>query len=386
MILRSRTILGLVAATVLIILGLTGECRAESWPLWSAYKAGFVDPGGRVIDYAVHDRTTSEGEAYALFFSLVANDRPEFAKILAWTQNNLAQGDLTAHLPAWEWGKQSSGKWSVLDPHPAADADLWISYTLLQAGRLWHEPRYTAMGMLLAERIERKEVAVLPGFGPMLLPGKVGFDRDADQWLLNPSYVPLPVVEALVHADPSGPWGAIAAHIPELVKAASPTGFCLNWVRYSPKGGFVAAELPSESKRAPEGSFDAIRVYLWVGMTNPETPGYRATLDALWGMSTYRNKHMFPPESVTPAGRVLEANGPVGFSAAVSPYLQALGHRKAFDIQQSRLVAEVNPKNGLYGNPSHYYDQNLALFAEGWLAHRFGFCRNGNLWVKWNRK
>lgn len=371
---------------LLVLLGLAGECHAEPWPLWNAYHAAFVDSGGRVIDYAVHDRTTSEGEAYALFFSLVANDRPEFAKILTWTQDNLSQGDLAAHLPAWEWGKHPDGKWSVLDPHSASDADLWISYTLLQAGRLWRQPRYTALGMLLADRIEHKEVVNLPHFGPMLLPGSTGFHQGTAHWLLNPSYVPLPLVEALAHADPSGPWHAMAAHIPAFLKAASPAGFCMNWVSYSSSGGFVPAVLPGSATTMPQGSFDAIRVYLWAGMTNPATPGAKTARSALWGMSRYLEEHMLPPQDVTSAGHVLKPDGPVGFSAAVIPYLQSLGHRRASKTQQSRLTADVNPKNRLYGNPSRYYDQNLALFAEGWLEHRFGFLSNGSLWVEWNRK
>ena len=41
-------------------------------------------------------QTVSEAQAYGLFFALVANDRPSFEKILKWTENNMAGGDLTA--------------------------------------------------------------------------------------------------------------------------------------------------------------------------------------------------------------------------------------------------------------------------------------------------
>ena len=386
MILRARVAGAVLAAVMMAVLGATGECHAESWPLWTAYKNAFVDKDGRVIDYQMQGRTTSEGEAYALFFSLVANDHAEFVKILSWTQNNLSQGDLSKHLPAWEWGKHQNGSWSVLDSNSAADADLWISYTLLEAGRLWHEPSYTALGMRIVKQINREEVADLPGFGPMLLPGRKGFHRGTDQWLLNPSYVPLPLVEAMAHVDPSGPWRVMASHFPAFVKAASPNGFCLDWVSYSPRSGFDPAVLPGSSKIVPRGSFDAIRVYLWAGMTSPATPGYRQVLAALWGMSRYLKFHEAPPESVSSEGHILQPDGPAGFSAAVGPYLKALGRTRALAIQQSRLAGSVNPKNKLYGKPSRYYDQNLALFAEGWLEHRFGLSGNGNLWVKWNRK
>ncbi|MBU2768764.1 cellulase, partial [Acidithiobacillus ferrivorans] len=119
--------------------------------------------------------TTSEGQSYALFFALVANNPKLFQNILTWTQDNLAQGSLAAHLPAWRWGERPNKTWGVLDTNSAADADLWIAYTLIQAGRLWDRNSYTAMGTLLAKRIDQKEVVDLKGMGPMLIPGNAGF-------------------------------------------------------------------------------------------------------------------------------------------------------------------------------------------------------------------
>ncbi|MEK9939779.1 MAG: glycosyl hydrolase family 8, partial [Methylotenera sp.] len=78
--------------------------------------------------------TTSEGQAYALFFALVANDQPQFERLLQWTQLNLAQGNLATNLPAWHWGQKADGSWGVIDGNSASDADIWIVYTLLEAG------------------------------------------------------------------------------------------------------------------------------------------------------------------------------------------------------------------------------------------------------------
>src|SRR5271168_2315334 len=64
--------------------------------LWQAYAATFITPDGRVLDPQTGNRTTSEGQSYALFFALVNNDRPRFDKLLTWTTDNLATGDLTA--------------------------------------------------------------------------------------------------------------------------------------------------------------------------------------------------------------------------------------------------------------------------------------------------
>ncbi len=70
---------------------------ACQWPAWEQFKKAYVSAEGRVIDPSdARKITTSEGQSYALFFALAANDRQGFDKLFQWTQNNLAQGDLRA--------------------------------------------------------------------------------------------------------------------------------------------------------------------------------------------------------------------------------------------------------------------------------------------------
>jgi endoglucanase len=88
-----------------------------------------------------------------------------FAQLLRWTGNNLAEGDLARHLPAWLWGRNEQQQWQVLDANNASDADLWIAYSLLEAGRLWQQPAYTQLGQRLLWRIAAQTVRKLPGLG-----------------------------------------------------------------------------------------------------------------------------------------------------------------------------------------------------------------------------
>src|SRR6266581_7751714 len=98
---RLKTILTLLVATLI-----EGSCAAQDWPShWKGYVAGFMDNQARVIDHDAGDRTTSEGQAYGMFFALVANDRSRFDGLLRWTEQNLAANDLSGHLPAWLWGR-----------------------------------------------------------------------------------------------------------------------------------------------------------------------------------------------------------------------------------------------------------------------------------------
>ncbi|CDQ09041.1 protein of unknown function [Acidithiobacillus ferrivorans] len=91
--------------------------------LWSSYQQYFIDGQGRMVDANCGGRGVSEGQAYALFFALVANQTQTFARILQWTQNNMAQGDLARHLSAWLWGRNAQGIISRL-AHPILVAPL----------------------------------------------------------------------------------------------------------------------------------------------------------------------------------------------------------------------------------------------------------------------
>ncbi len=366
-----------------------GIARAQSqpWPLWQAYSERYLDTQGRVIDHAEHERTTSEGQAYALFFALVADDRSRFDKLLSWTEANLAGGDLTLHLPAWRWGQTSSGEWKSLDDNSASDADLWIAYTLIQAGRLWHEPRFDKLGRLLAERIAREEVVLIPNFGTALLPGPHGFQIGTNVYLLNPSYLPPFLLTNLANTLPHGPWAAILKTLPRLLALSSTHGFAMDWISAGPEGvqpaTAPAKPVAGAQPAQPVGSYDAIRVYLWLGLADPATPGLRPLLAAVDGMAELLQTAITPPRIVNAQGAVIAPDAPVGFSAAVVPYLTALSMQAQGRMQQDRLIATRDAATGLSSNRSLYYDENLALFSTAWSEKRYRFQASGELQVNW---
>jgi len=376
--LRSLVVLGVTLAACL-----QGGCRTEpSWPLWESYAHSAFDPQGRIIDHSAGDYTTSEGQAYGMFFALVANDRARFDKLVSWTQDNLAGGDLTLRLPAWSWGKAPDGSWKTLDPNPASDADLWMAYTLLEAGRLWRDPRYEKLGTLMAARIAQQEVGLVSNLGTTLLPGPQGFHSDAGSWVLNPSYLPPPVLSYLATKFPQGPWGAVLSSLPTMLTEGAGGGFAMDWVTAG-SGVHPASHQTGEKSDPAAGSYDAIRVYLWLGISDPETPGVQEALAGLGGMAEYLKSHPVPPRRVDGNGTVVEADGPVGFSAAVIPYLQANHMKPQAKAQTDRLIAMKDPSSGLYGRDAVYYDQNLVLFSMGWQEERYRFDRQGRLKVKW---
>jgi endoglucanase len=359
--------------------------------LWHAYASRFINSSGRVIDPNAAQGsggTTSEGQSYALFFAVVNNDRAQFDKLLAWTELNLAAGDLGTHLPAWSWGKGKDGNWGVLDPNSASDSDLWIAYDLIEAGRLWNDSHFATLGRNLAAVIARKEVATLPGLGPVLLPGAVGFSLPGS-WVLNPSYTPLFLLERLAEVVPGGPWSSVAIVVPALIERSAKNGFAMDWVCYAPSAGFTPCQANGHQGPPPVGSYDAIRVYLWAGMLSDSTPAKTRILRALPGMNAYMQRHDAPPEKVNSDGVPMNTPGPVGFSAALLPYLSSNENKVSVAQQLVRIKSQLDEKSNLYGagyggSPA-YYDQNLVLFADGWIEKRFQFGSSGELLVRWSR-
>lgn len=383
----SLRFLGLVLGLVFLLQApKRGEAQLP-WPLWEAYSRQYLDEQGRVIDRSAGDRTTSEGQAYAMFFALVDDDRPRFDKLLGWTEANLAGGDLSLRLPAWSWGHSPAGTWGVLDANSASDADLWLAYDLIEAGRLWRDPRLSALGNKLIERIALQEVVTLEGVGTWLAPGPQGFHSVPDAFVLNPSYMPPALLQRMSTLFPKGPWKAISASVPTLLAAGVGNGFAMDWVEVS-KTGVRAVAPPAQAGAGQQaaqasGSYDAIRVYLWLGLANAATPGVRSELKLLGGMRQLIDRGAFPPEQVDATGRILKAEAPVGFLAAVIPYSRAVGDADVAARMTGRLMAARDGQTGLFGRPATYYDQNLTLFSTASSEGRFHFARDGVLHVGW---
>jgi endoglucanase len=356
--------------------GQPGQCGTD-WPAYRTFVERFVQADGRVIDYSSPQlKTTSEGQSYGLFFALVANDRATFDRLLNWTRTNLAGNQFdpqNVRLPSWLWGKKPDGSYGVLDQNSASDSDLWTAYDLLQAGRLWHEASYTQLGQALAAQIARQEMTTLPGVGPMLLPGPQGF-RNGGVTRLNPSYLPLPVVRALAKDMPNGPWAKLADSAYKLIKTTAPQGFAPDWAAWQ-NGQFVV-----DPKEGDTGSYDAIRVYLWAGLTSPADPLAKPWLAALGGMRAKVAQTGIPPEKVSSTSGAASGEGPLSYWGALAPYFKTLGDERGLGLARTHLaVLDTN----VPGRDPVYYDRVLGLFGTGFIDGRYRFDEAGRLVPSW---
>jgi endoglucanase len=357
-------------AAVLPILAWPAQGASQCvWPAWENFKQHMISDDGRVLDASSPQQiTTSEGQSYGLFFALVANDGQSFDRLLTWTRNNLADGDLSRRLPAWRWGLDKDGQWRVLDNNNASDADLWIAYSLLEAGRLWHRPDYLTLGHHLLWRSAAQTLRKLPGLGLMLLPGDVGFES-SQGWRLNPSYLPPQLLSRFALIAPV--WAEVAENSRRLLIEGAPKGFAPDWLVWQ------AGQIASVDGKEAQGSYDAIRVYLWLGMLATDAPGRADLLDHSKPMLEATAHLGYVPEHVDSVSAKTLGSGPVGFSAALLPLLAADASTAAVLSAQRERLRQSPPL------ADAYYNQSLLMFGQGWDEQRYRFDKDGRLQPNW---
>jgi len=346
------------------------------WTQWRAFASRHIQGDGRVVDFSMPDqRSTSEGQSYAMFFALVDNDPVMFERVLGWARHNLMGDRAYERLPAWLWGKAGDGSWRVLDANNATDADLWISYCLLEAGRLWERKGFTSAGMRKLQLVREQVLANVPGLGQMLLPGREGFHRE-QQWTFNPSYVPLQLLRRFAAADPKGPWNALATNSAKMIAGSAPAGFAADWI------GWNGHAFGIDPAKGGTGSYDAIRVYLWAGMLDRADPLRARLLADLSGPQQMLGTQGWLAEKIDVKQGVGTGKAPVGFSAALLPYLAALGEGALLKAQLQRIPLPGTPA----ANALPYYERTLVLFGQGWLDNRYRFSADGRLLPAWRSK
>ncbi len=349
---------------------------SSGWPEWNSFVGRFVQADGRVIDLTFGQKSTSEGQSYGLFFALVANQRSQFDTILKWTSDNLAAGQLGNRLPAWLWGLRNDGSWGVKDENSASDADLWLAYTLMEAGRLWNDPGYAITGRKLLAQIRLHEITEAGSVGPVLLPGAIGFALNNGRFRINPSYLPGFMFRYFSVYDPKGPWQSVWNGYIRMVPRIFSAGVAPDLFVVNSEGKVIP-----DTERAPSGSYDAIRVYLWAGMSGRSSLGIVRILSPY---ATLIRNLGSPPEKVNPiTGVAIKSSySPIGFSGAVLPFLSALDDKPTLEKQLDRVQAAL--LRAKQGESTNYYDQVLILFGKGWLDGKFYFDDTGRLHPNWS--
>jgi len=185
--------------------------------------------------------------------------------------------------------------------------------------------------------------------------------------------LPISLLRRLALNNPKGPWSEIAISTGKMIASSSPKGFAPDWINYQTQSAYTG-EFIIDSAKGDRGSYDAIRVYLWAGMIAPQDVLQKPMMKSLYGMREKIENNSFPPESVNTLTGSVTGVGPIGFSAALLPYLMTAKKQALLEAQIERIK--------LFQQSDQvpvYYDTVLSLFGIGWHEKRYSFSSNGYL-------
>jgi endo-1,4-beta-D-glucanase Y len=337
---------------------------------WIAYRRRFIQADGRVIDREDGDRSTSEGQAYAMLRAVLINDPGTFVKTLNWAERNLArmgeEGDRLDQLWSWKWGRNDAGQWTTIDSNFASDADIDAVTALILAARRWDCPEYLELAQTKLADIWNYSTVAMATDGRLLLPGPVAaFWNQPDTLILNPSYFAPYAFRLFAQVDPERNWISLIDSSYELLEASSDVsavGLPSDWIALNPQTGELS---PVEGSRLQsQYSFDAYRVW------------WRVALDAAWFQEPqakqYLQQHLTYLEQFWQAEQQIPARfdiqgKPTADYQATAQYatlyaaFRLTNPQLAEQLYQQKLAPQY--RQGFWDNNSAYYTQNLAWFG-----------------------
>lgn len=334
---------------------------------WVIYRQQFIQEDGRVIDYQASDRSTSEGQAYAMLRSVIIDDPTTFALTLKWAENNLhrldPQGKPIDQLWVWLWGKEK-GNWGAIDRNFASDADIDAITALILASRRWQRPEYLNLAKLKLQDLWEYSTIEVPGGKRYLLPGpKEAFVPNPSTLYLNPSYLAPLAFRLFAQVDTERNWLSLVEtsyQILEQSSKVSTVGLPSDWIALDTQTGKFQS-LPSDSKLKSLYSFDAYRVWwrvAWDVELFQSAPGLSYLKVATKHLQKQWRESGNIPAQIDLQGKSLVNYEATSQYAMLYPTLRIIDPKMAQEILQKKLLPRYN--QGIWDDQSSYYTQNLA--------------------------
>jgi len=335
---------------------------------WTIYRQQFIQEDGRVIDYQDSDRSTSEGQAYAMLRAVMINDPATFDLTLNWAENNLHRlsdkGQPTDQLWAWKWGQAKPGKWGPIDRNFASDADIDAITSLILASRRWNRPDYLDLARTKLRDLWKFSTIAVPGGKRYLLPGPVEAFVLPDRTVyLNPSYFAPYAFRLFAQVDPDHNWlSLVDSSYDALEKSSkvSAVGLPSDWIALDSKTGKFQP-LPPSNPLQSVYSFDAYRVWWRVAwdaawFPSPEAQRYLSTATKHLQTQLRSSKPLLA--RIDLQGKPTVKYEATSQYAMLYPALRLIDPDTAEQLLDKKLLPQY--KQGIWDDQSAYYTQNLA--------------------------
>ncbi len=343
---------------------------------WTNYKASFLEPSGRVVRPRDGNDTVSEGQAYALLFSVLLGERHTFKRVLNWTQANLSRtaghGD---SLLAWRW---QGG--AVVDWNSASDADLDYALALILARRRWGEAAFLEQARRAGRDILSKETLDIARLGTLVLPG-AWVKMEDGRLLINPSYFS-PAAFGLLHeVTGEAKWRELISVSYEVWKRSGRrlgkirgVGLPPDWCAVTEEGRLT--EMPG---RSTSYGWEALRVPMRAGMDvllrrSQRARSYLRARPVRFFRKWFSTGHSKVAAVYSRAGSATDSSESLAMTATALFACLASGKRAPAELVRTfeQQVASEKFRDDYYGQSLAFFPLacRAGLFQEPWLRGR----------------
>ena len=197
------------------------------------------------------------------------------------------------------------------------------------------------------------------GTGKIILPGRVGFEEKG-VITINPSYYPPHILRRFADYDPY--WLPVLEGSINAMVRCSPSGVAPDWAKFDAQGRLV-------DPQQMEGSYNAIRTYLWSGILSPKDQNYEVLMRQYEPMINLVKATNIPPEKVNIGDMTVNNRQVNAFGACFLPYVAA--------DKAGAVIRTVLTSTEMKGD--NYYRNVLTVFGLGFDNRTYAFDEKGRL-------
>ena len=306
----------------------------------SAFLTTYTTDGGRIQRTDQGGDTVGEGQAYGMLAAAAVGNEQSFNEIWTWTQQNILDSD---GLLAFHWVNGT-----VVDPTPAADADLDAARALLVASCRFRRSDLKSAAIKIGRAVLARETAKA-GSTEVLLAGP--WANKGSHLVFNPSYVDATTLDALASASGDSQFGAVAAGSNRLVENMM-RPLPPDWATVSTATAQATAVSGPDATSGPGMfTFDAPRALVRLA-ENPDAPARSAAARA-WSVFKATKPQDIVTEHELSGAAVGTTKSPVTLAAAAGA---------------AKASGDTRAMTTLLGEAQRLNTQQPTYFGAAWVA------------------
>lgn len=317
------------------------DLSASAATLWQAWKTGYLQDDGRVVDRMQRSASHSEGQGYGALLATEFDDPVTFRRIFDWTEARLSvRGD---GLLAWRFLPDESNP--VPDLNNASDGDLFYAWALVRAAQRFGDRTLLARATRTAQALAQHCLRPNPANAgeTLFLPAAQGFVH-ADRIVFNPSYVMPLALREVAAATGVIELAQTAQNAETILLRLAQSGPVPDWVQATADGITPTPDF------SPNIGYEAMRVALYLVWSGLQRHPAVVQMQRLYERTVQPGVPV-PTVFEATSGTVLEASHDPGYRA-----LAALITCAARAGQAGSLMPPFDPSQP-------YYPATLQMFA-----------------------